>query len=225
MTEDEHEAEDRRIDSPVAERIAENVPAFTTLTTDFYRGEIDRTTTWRARLDQTTNWAVVVVAAILTWAFSGENRPHYVVLIGVFGVSTFLLMEANRYREYDVWRNRVRTIQEDLMAETFDPGQAGESNWRTTVSEELRDPEFGISYLGALNHRLRRSYLALLTILGVAWLARVTVYEPREPWQRTASIFVIPGEVVVGVVAVFYAVLVALTFWSARSPRIREFQE
>lgn len=51
-------------------RIAEDLSALTSLTGAFYRGEVDRTTSWRSRLDQTTNWAVVVVTAILTWSFS-----------------------------------------------------------------------------------------------------------------------------------------------------------
>jgi uncharacterized membrane protein len=225
MSEDEHETESRLTDQSIGERIAEDLSAFTVLTTDFYRGEIDRTTTWRARLDQTTNWAVVVVAAILTWAFSGGNRPHYVILIGVFGVSAFLLMEANRYREYDVWRNRVRTLQEELMAEMFAPGDAPDSNWRAELSEDLRNPTFGISFRGALDHRLRRSYLPLLSLLGVAWIARITVYKPQESWPQTASISVLPGEVIVGVVVVFYATLLGLTVWSAHGTRIREFQK
>jgi uncharacterized membrane protein len=225
MSEDEHEATDRPTGQTVGERIAEDLPVFTSLTTHFYRGEIDRATTWRGRLDQTTNWAVVVVAAILTWAFSGENRPHYVVLIGVFAVSAFLVMEANRYREYDVWRDRIRTLQADLMADVFAPGDVPVRDWQTDLSEELRNPAFEISFRGALNHRLRRSYLALLSILGVAWFARITVYEPQESWKRTASIFVLPGEAVVGVVAIFYAALVVLTFWSVHGTRTREFQE
>jgi len=152
-------------------------------------------------------------------------RAADLVLIGVFGVSAFLLMEANRYREYDVWRNRVRTLQEDLMAEVFAPGDLPDSNWRAELSEDLQNPAFGISFRGALDHRLRRSYFPLLSILGVAWITRITVYTPQEPWQQTASIFVIPGEAVAGVVTVFYAALLVLTLWSARGTRIREFQE
>ena len=109
-------------------QIAEELASFTSLVGELYRGEVDRTTTWRARLDQTTNWAVVFVAAILTWAFSSPDHPHFVILIGVFGVSAFLVMEATRYREYDVWRGRVRTLQTELMAEA----REGDSRGPTT---------------------------------------------------------------------------------------------
>jgi len=72
----------------------------------------------------------VVVAAILTWAFSSSDNPHYVLLIGVFAVAAFLVMEANRYREYDVWRDRVRTIQTDVIAEQYDPSETPSREWR-----------------------------------------------------------------------------------------------
>jgi len=206
------------------ERVARDLSAFTEVTTDFYRGEIDRATSWRARLDQTTNWAVVVVAAVLTWAFSGENRPHYVVLIGIFAVTAFLLMEANRYQEYDVWRDRVRTIQRGLMAEVFDPNRPTDGDWQEKLGEELRNPDLHISFREAMTHRLRRSYLALVTILVVAWIARVTVFVPEESMERTAQILFIPGAIVIGVVALFYATLFVITIWSARGTRTEEFQ-
>jgi len=205
-------------------RVADDLRTFTSIAADFYRGEVDRATTWRARLDQTTNWAVVVVAAVLTWAFSGENRPHYVILIGAFAVTAFLLMEANRYQEYDVWRDRVRTIQASLMADVFAPRDTSTDSWRSNLGEELRNPRLHISFREALNHRLRRSYLALLTILIIAWLARVTAYVPEETWRQTARILFIPGEAVAGVVGLFYAFLIVVTVWSAREERTEEFE-
>ena len=207
----------------VADRVGGDLSTFTQVTTGFYRGEVDRATTWRSRLDQTTNWAVVVVAAVLTWSFSSQSRPHYVVLIGVFAVTAFLLMEANRYREYDVWRGRVRTVQTDLMAELFESRSAPEE-WTATLSEELRNPSFRMSFRDAVNHRLQRSYFALITVLLVAWVARVTVYTADEPWRQSARILFIPGELVVGAVGAFYLALVLLTGWSVRGGRTEEFE-
>lgn len=206
------------------DRPAPDRAAYTTVVGDFYRGEVERATAWRSRLDQTTNWAVVVVAAILTWAFSGDNRPHYVVLIGVFGVTAFLLMEANRYREYDVWRNRVRTVQRNLIAETLAPSEAVEADWQARLADELRTPSLDIPFRAALTHRLRRTYLALLLILGIAWVARITVFVPDESWMESAAILTVPGEFVVGAVAVYYGTIVVLTGWSARSRRTEEFE-
>jgi len=55
-----------------------------------YRGEIDRMGTWRQRLDETTKWAVTLMAAILTWAFSSTDNPHYLLLVGIVVVTIFL---------------------------------------------------------------------------------------------------------------------------------------
>lgn len=224
MAEDDQEAKNQSDGGSTGSRIAGDLSAFTEVATDFYRGEIDRATAWRARLDQTTNWAVVVVAAVLTWAFSGENRPHYVILIGVFAVTTFLLMEANRYREYDVWRDRVRTLQTGLIAESLSPGEQPPDSWEAELGDQLRNPRLHISFWEAMNHRLRRSYLALQTVLVLAWIARITAYTSDESWREVAGILFIPGEVVVGVVSLFYASLLALTVWSVQDGRTEEFQ-
>ncbi|WP_123534954.1 DUF2270 domain-containing protein [Halosimplex salinum] len=200
--------------------------AFASLTGNFYRGEVERTASWRGRLDQTTNWAVVVVGAILTWAFSSADNPHYVILIGVFGVSAFLVMEATRYREYDVWRNRVRILQTDLYAEMYSPSsEADEADWQTRLGDDLRDPTFGLSMREALTHRLRRSYLALLALLLAAWVARVTVFEASESWTETASILGVSGQLVAATVGLFYAILVLVAVVSIRGQTVQEFQE
>ena len=225
MATDDSEATKAKFDSRMDGGIPEKETSVAGLTGEFYRGEVDRMATWRGRLDQTTNWAVVVVAAILTWAFTSPDNPHYVILIGVFGVTAFLVMEAVRYREYDIWRNRVRLLQTGLYAEMYSPDRSSDSDWQTELGDELRDPEFEMSLRAALTHRLRRSYLALLLLLLAAWIARVTVFEASETWQQTASILTIPGELVGIAVAGFYVGVVALAVWSAREGRVREFQE
>jgi uncharacterized membrane protein len=105
---------------------------------NFYRGEVDRMTVWRSRLDQTTNWAVVFMAATLTFGFSSTDNPHYVLLLGALGVLAFLTIESQRYQEYDAWRNRVRLMQRNLLADTTDPGQSIDEDWREQVGADLR---------------------------------------------------------------------------------------
>lgn len=225
MVEDDSESPTEDPASRISGGIPEEESAVASLTGEFYRGEVERAATWRSRLDQTTNWAVVVVAAILTWAFTSPDNPHYVILIGVFGVSAFLGMEAVRYREYDIWRHRVRIMQEDLYAEMYSPEPSGDADWQTKLSEGLRDPGFQMPLQEALTHRLRRSYLALLFLLLAAWIARITVFEATEPWQVTASVLFIPGEIVLTIVGSFYGVLVLIAAWSARGSRVEEFRE
>src|ERR1051325_3814284 len=69
----------------------------------FYRGEIQRANTWRNRLDTTTNWAVLTAGATLSFAFSSNANPHFVILINTVLVGFFLFMEARRYRYYEIW--------------------------------------------------------------------------------------------------------------------------
>lgn len=169
-----------------------------------YRGEIHRMKLWRERLDRTTNWAVIVMAAIITWAFSSPNNPHYIILIGVATLSVFLLIEARRYRGYEIWRTRVRLLQENVWAPGLDPSRGVEDpSWRERLSQDYRTPTLKISAEEAVAHRLRRVYLPLFGILLAAWVVRITAFSP-EPWMESAAIGMIPGTAVVMVVVLFY---------------------
>lgn len=176
-----------------------------------YRGEIHRMKFWRERLDRTTNWAVLVISAIITWAFSRPDSPHYMLLMGIATLSVFLMIEARRYRGYDIWRSRVRKLQENVFAYGLDPS-AGlhDPDWREVLSRDYRKPTLKISREEAIAHRLRRVYLPLFTVLLAAWLARITAFSP-EPLIRSAAVGMLPGTFVVGIVALFYlgAVVVA----------------
>lgn len=179
-----------------------------------YRGELDRETTWRTRLDQSTTWSVTIVAAVLTWAFSSPDNPHYVILVGVGAVGTFLLIEARRYRDYDVYRARVRLYQENLLGPAFDPDRACERvDWRTELSDDYRQPTFKVSLFEAASNRLRRIYFALLSVLGLAWLVRITAFPADGGPLNAAAIGSLPGSVVLLCVGAFYASLVVVVFW------------
>jgi uncharacterized membrane protein len=191
-----------------------------------YRGEIDRVGTWRQRLDETTTWAVTLMAAIFTWAFSSSDNPHYILLIGIVAVTIFLAIEARRYRDYDVFRSRVRVIQENLFANALDPSEGVESHeWRAELSRDYRRPTLKVSLYEALANRLRSVYLALLSVLLVAWVFRITAFTPRQDWLTTAGIARIPGIAVVAVVGVFYVALLGLTFWPHERHAKGEFRE
>ena len=134
-----------------------------------YRGEIHRMKFWRERLDRTTNWAVVVISALLTWSFSSTNTPHYVILIGIATLTVFLVVEARRYRGYDIWRTRVRSLQQNVFAKGLDPSvELSNPNWRTELASDYRQPTLKITTEEAIAHRLRRIYLPLFGLLLVA---------------------------------------------------------
>lgn len=169
-----------------------------------YRGEIHRMKFWRERLDRTTNWAVIVIAALLTWAFSSPDNPHYILLIGIATLAVFLVIESRRYRGYDIWRTRVRTIQENVWSYGLDPDQGlADETWRSRLSKDYRSPTLKITAEEAIAHRLRRVYFPMFAILLAAWLVRITAFS-TESWLETAAIGMIPGTVVVAAVAVFY---------------------
>jgi uncharacterized membrane protein len=175
-----------------------------------YRGEIHRMKFWRERLDRTTNWAVLLIAAVLTWAFSAEGNPHYVLLIGNVVVGLFLFVEARRYRAYDIWRSRVRTLQENVWAPGLDPSVGPEDrDWRRKLAHDYREPTLKITTEEAVAHRLRRIYLPLFTVVNGAWLVRVTAFGSGA-WPESAAVGAVPGELVTAVVALIYLVAVCM---------------
>lgn len=179
-----------------------------------YRGELGRTTAWRTRIDRTTNWAVVLTATLLTWAFSGDARPHYILLLGVVMVSVFLSIEARRYRVYDIWRSRVRVLEENVFANALDSEGVEDSNWRKILSEDFREPAVKTPIIEAVSRRLQRVYFALVSVLLGAWLVRLTVFAgPSTGLIETAAIGQMSGIVVIAGVGLYYAAVVLLTVW------------
>lgn len=110
-----------RQEREVAGELAEERTEFVGMMQHFYRGELGRTTAWRARIDRTTNWAVGLMATLITWTFSGADNPHYIILGSLAVVAVFLVVEARRYRIYDIWRSRVRLVEENVFANAADP--------------------------------------------------------------------------------------------------------
>ncbi|MFQ3283781.1 MAG: putative membrane protein [Natronomonas sp.] len=178
-----------------------------------YRGELGRTTSWRTRIDRTTNWAVVLTATLLTWAFSGEARPHYIILIGIVMMTVFLLIEARRYRVYDIWRSRVRILEENVFANALDSEGVEQSNWRGLLSDDLREPAVKTPLLEAVSRRLRRVYFALISVLIGAWIVRLTVFATTATTVGTATVGRVPGEIVLAGVATYYSAVLGLMFW------------
>lgn len=177
-----------------------------------YRGEIHRMKFWRERLDRTTNWAVLVMSGVLTWGFSGPDRPHYILLLGIGALGAFLLMEAQRYRGYDVWRGRVRTLQKNVFAYGLDPSTGLEdSAWREKLSSDYRTPIIKITREEAIAHRLRRIYLLLFTVMLGAWIIHITTFS-NASLPAGAAIGAIPGSLVVGILTGLYlgAVIIAV---------------
>src|SRR4029079_13427857 len=95
-----------------------------TVLVHYYRGEISRMISWRDRLDRTTNWAIGALAAMLSFSLSSQQAHHSVLLFAMLLIQGLLVIEARRYRFYDVYRARVRLIEHDYLAAMFTPGEA-----------------------------------------------------------------------------------------------------
>lgn len=210
----------------LSERVGEHDDTVATLLGHMYRGELDRETTWRSRLDQTTNWAVTIMAAVLTWAFSSANNPHYLLIIGMLTVGVFHLVETRRYRAFDVWRSRVRLLEQDLLAAVIDPDSGQEhENWRRELGQDLRRPSYKTPFAEAYARRLRRVYLPLLAVLLAAWIVRITVFTSGEGLRETAAIVGISGSVVLLLVGLAYLAVIAAAFWPRERQAKGEFYD
>ncbi|MFP4188890.1 MAG: DUF2270 domain-containing protein [Halobacteriales archaeon] len=203
-------------DGEVAGGAVEDRSDFLSMMAHLYRGELGRTTAWRTRIDRTTNWAVVLTATLLTWTFSSETRPHYVVLVGAATVTVFLGIETRRYRVYDVWRSRVRLLEENVFANALEYNGMEQSSWRELLSDDLREPAVKTPAVEAVSRRLRRVYLPLITVLVGAWVIRLTVFADSLGPVEAASVGNVSGGYVVVGVSLFYVVLVAFSLRRGR---------
>lgn len=187
---------------------------FNTAMVHFYRGEITRSNVWRTRLDSTTNWAVVITGALLTFAFGSTSNPHIVILIGLLLLGLFLIIEARRYRYYELWALRVRLMETDFFAAMLNPPFAPNQEWAIRLMDSLLTPEFPISNLEAIGRRLRRNYIWLFLILGLAWAAKVALHpSPTYSFQSFlthAAIGFVPGQIVLLLLTGFYLVILTI---------------
>ena len=199
-------------------------PVFPSTSTEFinvmahyHRAEIARMAGWRDRIDRTTNWAITVVAAMLSVSLSTPTAHHGVLIFAMVLVLLLLVIEARRYRFFDVYRNRVRRLERNYFAQMFAPEAGTTDDWIQGLGADLRKPLFLTSHSQALSRRMRRNYCWLFLILLFAWLMKTTFIRMQESaveahlvqslgeWVRNAAIGPVPGWLVILGVTMFYA--------------------
>lgn len=187
---------------------------FSTAMVHLFRAEVSRANVWRQRLDATTNWAVITTGAVISLAFA-QQVSHLVILLNLLLVTIFLVTEARRYRYFELWSSRVRLMETDFFAAMLVPPFKPAPDWAESVAETLLHPEFPISELEALGRRLRRNYLWIYLVVGIAWLGRLALYPvPAHSFAeviQNAAVDTISGESITIVVVVFYALIFLLT--------------
>jgi hypothetical protein len=138
-----------------------------------------------------------------------------VVLLNILLVTTFLFIEARRYRYYELWAYRVRLMETDFFAPMLVPPFHPSPDWAEALAENLLQPQFPISLLEAIGRRLRRNYLWIYTVMVVAWMARLwLVPQPvltLNEFIEHAAVGPIPGGIVLIGVATFIGSLVVIS--------------
>lgn len=181
-----------------------------------YRGEVYRSTIWRTRLDATTNWSVVSLGIALSISFSSANATALPLLLVAVLIFVFLYLEARRYRYFNVWRARARWIEIHfysplLKHKSYDDNGA----WQTRLAEDYERPEHHITFSRALGRRLRRNYMWIFSVQGLAFFGKVIVHPgPMEHWEEfleRMTIGAAPGWLVLIVVLGFYGGLALFT--------------
>jgi uncharacterized membrane protein len=197
---------------------------FNTAMIHFYRGEVQRSNTWRNRLDTTTNWAVLTAGATLSFAFSSPSNPHFVIPINSVLVAIFLVMEARRYRYYEVWSNRVRVMETGYFAPMLAPDDViPVQGWSEHLANDLLTPHFTISEWEAIGRRLRRNYLWIFALLALSWNLKVYLHPtPARDFAEIvdrATIGIIPGWIILTLGVIFNA---AVLIFAVATMRLRE---
>jgi uncharacterized membrane protein len=197
---------------------------FNTAMAHFYRGEVQRSNTWRNRLDTTTNWAVLTAGATLSFVFSSPTNPHFVIPINSILVAIFLVMEARRYRYYEIWSSRVRVIETGYFAQMLAPDSVPrDQEWASHLASDLLTPNFTISEWEAIGRRLRRNYLWIFALLALSWNLKVYLHPVPAPnfeeFLSRATVGLIPGWIVFLVGFVFN---VTVFIFAVGTIRLRE---
>src|SRR5258705_12592874 len=190
----------------------------------FYRGEVQRSNTWRNRLDTTTNWAVITAGATLSFVFSSPSNPHFVIPINSILVAIFLLMEARRYRYYEIWSSRVRVLETGYFAHLLAPESTpADESWTEHLAADLITPHFTITKWEAVGRRLRRNYLWIFALLALSWNLKVYLHPlPARDFDAfidRATVGVVPGWAVFVVGVIFNA---AIALFALGTVRLRE---
>ena len=186
---------------------------FTTAMVHLFRAEVTRANVWRQRLDTTTNWAVVTTGASISLAFTGSGISHIVMVLNLLLVTMFLLIETRRYRYYELWSSRVRMMETDFFAAMLVPPFHPSPDWAEALAENLLLPRFPISNWEAFGRRLRRNYLWIYFVVGLAWTARLALFptlaRTMDDILRRASIGPLRGEwILIGSAAMFAVILI-----------------
>lgn len=186
-----------------------------------YRGEVYRSAIWRTRLDTTTNWSVVTLGIALSITFASPNAsPVPLILAGIL-ILFFLLLEARRYRYFNVWRARCRWMETHFFAPFLNGEEPGEdAGWQHTLANDYLRPMHHIPLHVAIGRRTRRNYFWILLIQAAAYIGKIVVHptpivSTGQLLERSA-IGPIPGALILSAGALYCIACGFIMIWSWR---------
>jgi uncharacterized membrane protein len=186
----------------------------------FYRGETHRSTSWRQRLDATTNWAVLTTATMLSFTFANTSEgAHVILLLSSLIILAYLAIEARRYRYFEVYRARVRMLEENFLIPIITRQlESPMGSWREMVAMDLDLPKYKTTLLEAMGFRLRRNYVLVFGIILGGWSVKLSMHPDfATSWGEFFSrmaVGPIPAWFVGGAGFLFYGGLVFLMWWA-----------
>jgi uncharacterized membrane protein len=192
-----------------------------------YRGEVYRSTVWRTRLDTTTNWAVVTLGVALSITFSSPEASELPLLLVGILILLFLMLEARRYRYFNVWRARARWMETHLFVPMLQGGDLHtEEDWQGALAEDYLHPQYHVSFLVSIARRVRNNYLWILLIQTAAYVGKLVVHPvpvtTLDEFIGRARIGpLLPGWAVLAAGAVYIASAAGLANWIGRRDAAR----
>ena len=104
----------------------------------------------------------------------------------------FVVLEARRYRYFNVWRARARWMERYIYAPMLQDGDLHlEKGWQETLARDYWTPSYHIDFFTALGRRIRRNYFWILIIQTVSYLGKLAVHPTtvtslNDLWERAA---------------------------------------
>ncbi len=185
---------------------------FSNMIVHMYRGEVQRANVWRQRLDRTTNWTILILSGLITWTYTGPDRPHELLLFGMVFITILWCIESRRFLSFNAYDSRVRVLEKNFIAKSINPDKDVTSRqWLNTLAEDLRTPHYKIFYWKALSHRLRRIYIWLFSVTMLLWFGKLFMH-PTPTGDFTTMILRshiggIPGAMIFSIAVSYYIVL------------------
>lgn len=187
-----------------------------TILVHYYRAMVGRADIWRLRMDTTTNWAIGATAAVLSFGLGDPSTPHLVLSIAPLMTGAFLILEGRRLTFYRLWQERVLLLERALVRPAIaGPDAAGGVDLERDLAPLLGTTIPTMPLAKAIARRLRRVYLFLFAVQGLAWGLKLSIAsaEPSVAGMvEAAQVGRVPGSAVVALVVVSLATATGVAF-------------